>query len=868
MSSQFRGYCKSDGAVRLGFFSLFGANFHRGMLVDSDYFGNPVACAELNGVPANYIGGIPVTAAGRICISESAVSGNGPSGGLRVTAAGKLACVQTSPNVIHQGVGLSSEGALCYESAIPRGTTFDALLMNDTFLRVGAGSATYTRATTARVFDHEDVARPCLSGEARFQGARRVGNNIQGSSQDFTNANWTKDAGGTGSVPVLTANYAVAPDGTTTATRVVFDRGAGATAADFSRIYQIPGSSGYVRHSGYVKSNTGSSQTLVFFANGVQNLLNVTASWTRFAFASPSGNSYWWVSTAGDQGTTRVADFLLWGAQQEYVSGQSNQAPGEYVSVGAEKLNGLIYTQDFDNATGWGKSSVTVTANAIAAPDGTLTADKIVEVAASAAHGVTQTQTTPTLAGTTYTSSCYAKAGERSWTMLQLTTIAFGATTRAWFDLSLGVVGTVDNGSAAITDAGNGWYRCVFTATTSVGGATTTVWHSTTGDGVTSFLGDITKGLYLWGAQITQGTSAGTYFPVSNVYPFHGAMVDGVKYFATTNGNSVSSNVVTEATGTPISDATIRGYLAEPARTNSALWSRDMTNAAWVKTTMTAAQTATGVDGIINSATTLTATAGNATVLQTLVAAATTRGYAPYIKRISGVGAVQITQDGIAWTTVTITSAWTRVTPLILSQLNPVFGIRLVDNADSVAVDMNQFETTTGTVVYGPIVTTTAAVTRNADVLTYQYAGNSAEAAGTLYAETSSVWSAGSDGLASMAVSFGGGVQTSPMENTFTIGATSFQQSDGTTNNGKAGLASTATGVRKRASSWGAIGQICTGDGLAPGVPQPYDGSYGSTAVGIGCNPATGVQTWGGTVRRVRLSLPQFTATQLSEITA
>jgi hypothetical protein len=53
--------------------------------------------------------------------------------------------------------------------------------------------------------------------------------------------------------------------------------------------------------------------------------------------------------------------------------------------------------------------------------------------------------------------------------------------------------------------------------------------------------------------------------------PYHGAGVDKVKYFATTNGNTVVNNVVTETVGTPIADATLKGYLAEGARTNKLL---------------------------------------------------------------------------------------------------------------------------------------------------------------------------------------------------------------------------------------------------------------------------------------------------------
>ena len=60
--------------------------------------------------------------------------------------------------------------------------------------------------------------------------------------------------------------------------------------------------------------------------------------------------------------------------------------------------------------------------------------------------------------------------------------------------------------------------------------------------------------------------------------PYHGANVDGIKYFATENGNSVVSNVVTEGTGAAITG----GYLLmEPAATNLVIYSGAFDNTAW-----------------------------------------------------------------------------------------------------------------------------------------------------------------------------------------------------------------------------------------------------------------------------------------------
>ncbi len=58
------------------------------------------------------------------------------------------------------------------------------------------------------------------------------------------------------------------------------------------------------------------------------------------------------------------------------------------------------------------------------------------------------------------------------------------------------------------------------------------------------------------------------------VYPYHGAGVDGVKHFVTQNGNTVASELVTEATGANIS-TTKMGLEAWPPSTNKCLQSEN-----------------------------------------------------------------------------------------------------------------------------------------------------------------------------------------------------------------------------------------------------------------------------------------------------
>lgn len=152
-------------------------------------------------------------------------------------------------------------------------------------------------------------------------------------------------------------------------------------------------------------------------------------------------------------------------------------------------------------------------------------------------------------------------------------------------------------------------------------------------------------------------------------------------------------------------------------RTNLALWNRDLTNAAWTKTNGTPLKDQTGIDAVSNSASSFTATAGNATCLQSITSASAARVTSFFLKRLTGTGTVNITQDnGTTWTAVTLTSAWQRF-QVTATAANPVIGIRVVTSGDAVALDFAQHETPAST-ASSPIATTTTAVIRQPDVLT------------------------------------------------------------------------------------------------------------------------------------------------------
>jgi hypothetical protein len=175
--------------------------------------------------------------------------------------------------------------------------------------------------------------------------------------------------------------------------------------------------------------------------------------------------------------------------------------------------------------------------------------------------------------------------------------------------------------------------------------------------------------------------------------------------------------------------------LIEPAATNLALHSRDLTNAVWSGTTVTTAKNAVGADGTASGATTITATAASGTVLQALSHASQSRVFSAYIRRVTGTGAIELTTNGgTNWTTVTISSLYTQVSCAAQTVASGTVGIRLAVSGDVIEVDFTQGEV--GPVATSPIATTIATGTRNADEISRtSISGCIGQTEGTIYAE-------------------------------------------------------------------------------------------------------------------------------------
>lgn len=170
-------------------------------------------------------------------------------------------------------------------------------------------------------------------------------------------------------------------------------------------------------------------------------------------------------------------------------------------------------SEDFNVGT-WLAGRLTAWLNQLAAPlNASVSADRIVPTTDDDSHNVRQQATFAN--ATQYTFSIYVKANGYDEVGLSLSTDSFPGGCLAYFDVGAGTVGTEGAGldSAAIVDVGGGWYRCSITATsTSAGVAYFYAYIIDTGEDF-SFVGDPTKGLYVWGAQVEAAAAASTYKP-------------------------------------------------------------------------------------------------------------------------------------------------------------------------------------------------------------------------------------------------------------------------------------------------------------------------------------------------------------------
>ena len=176
------------------------------------------------------------------------------------------------------------------------------------------------------------------------------------------------------------------------------------------------------------------------------------------------------------------------------------------------RLQKIQYSEDFSQGY-WGKSNVTVTTNQTISPDGSQNADKFLENTSTASHLISKSGISIT-SGVSHTLSVFVKANGRN--TFRLFADTGGNSSFAYFNLETKSIGSKQGLTASkIEEYPNDWYRCSISFTPT----TTSIYVQfllTLDNETTSYTGDGSSGMYLWGAMLEQGSFPTSYIPTTN----------------------------------------------------------------------------------------------------------------------------------------------------------------------------------------------------------------------------------------------------------------------------------------------------------------------------------------------------------------
>jgi len=220
--------------------------------------------------------------------------------------------------------------------------------------------------------------------------------------------------------------------------------------------------------------------------------------------------------------------------------------PALLVEPSAQNL--VQRSEDFSNVY-WNRVNCVVSGDLAIAPDGNLTADKLIMNNGILPNAANQSgfNRSETITSGTYRFSVFAKAAEFTGFRVRE-----NLTTGAFLDVNL-TNGTITNGDVTqfinplAENYGNGWYRISWTSPTITSLTKYSIRVGSTGDG--------TSGIFVWGAQVETGSIATTYIPTTT------AAVTRNADLVNASGSTISG-LIGQTEGTIYAEVDLRNWIA------------------------------------------------------------------------------------------------------------------------------------------------------------------------------------------------------------------------------------------------------------------------------------------------------------------
>lgn len=210
-------------------------------------------------------------------------------------------------------------------------------------------------------------------------------------------------------------------------------------------------------------------------------------------------------STAYNIGSTGLLELVGIDVPRFHFDPETLEPMGVLLEAAATNI--ISQSQDFN--TTWVKDRVTVQVNVAVAPDGTMTADRVLDDATVAAsHGVRMASMG--VSPGTYTTSVFCKPDTGDRNLRILVSDGFGTVSDVIFDLATETFTGTNAETFDFKKHPSGWYR-VWSTDTTPDAALTVVFGLTDVAGNPVYSGNSASGLFLWGAQLESGAEPTSY---------------------------------------------------------------------------------------------------------------------------------------------------------------------------------------------------------------------------------------------------------------------------------------------------------------------------------------------------------------------